>query len=159
MSDHDKELFSAQKVSALTSGPSTKYFLCRLTTQVARKMVDHYNRAFAPLGLTARQLVALGTLAFSENLTITDFAERLRIRKSTAVTMVKRLEALGLVVKKAHPSDGRSTILEITDKTRDLLPEIQKKAIELEESLEAQIGASALRKAVDDLTMLLNAKF
>ncbi len=159
MPDHDNENLSAQKVSILTETPSAKYFLCRLTTQVARKMVAHYNLAFAPLGLTARQLVALGILAYSESLTISDFAERLMIRKPTAVSMVKRLEAMGLVTRQAHPSDGRSTILEVTDKTRDMIPKIQEKAIELETSLEAQVGVSDLRKTVDALTTLLNAEF
>ncbi len=159
MPHHDKKYLSSQKINTITEGPASKYFLCKLTTQVARKVVDHYNREFASLGLTGRQLMALGTLAYSEDLTITDFAEQLMIRKSTAVTMVKRLEALGLVTKTAHPSDGRSNILEITDKTRELLPKIRKKAIELEDSLEAQIGVSALRRTVDDLAMLLKAKF
>ena len=159
MPGHDKEYLSAQKVSTLTEGPTAKYFLCRLTTQVARKVIDHYDREFAPLGITARQLMALAAIIFSENLTITEFAERLMVRKPTAVSMVKRLEALGLVTKKANPDDGRSTFLEITDKTRVLLPRIQEKAIELENSLETQVSVLVLRRTVDDLSMLLNAEF
>jgi hypothetical protein len=49
-----------------TDNVESKYLLCTLITQAARKIVSHYNREFAPLGLTAQQIMALGVVT-SEN--------------------------------------------------------------------------------------------
>jgi DNA-binding MarR family transcriptional regulator len=103
-------------------------------------------------------MVALGILCFQENLSLGEFADQMKIRKATAVSMIKRLEAMGLVTKEAHPEDARLNVLKITDKTRELIPKLHERAVELENTIEEQIGAPDLKRLVEDLSMLLSVE-
>ena len=141
-----------------TSNYQAKYFLCTLATRVARKIVSHYNSEFASLGLTAQQLMALGALTFQEDISLGEFAKRLKIGKAAATTMITRLEALGLVTRERHPHDARLVVLKITDKARALDPHIHKKVVKLENAIESQIGASDLKKLVDNLKKFLDVE-
>ena len=139
----------------LTNFSTAKYFLLTLSTQTARKLLAYYNRELASLGITAQQMIALGILCFQEDLSLGEFAEQMNIRKATAVSMIKRLEAMDLVTKETHPEDARLNVLKITEKTRDLIPRLHEKAVELEDAIEAQIGAPSLKRLVEDLSLLL----
>lgn len=104
-------------------------------------------------------MIALGVLCFQEDLSLGEFACQMKIRKATAVSMIKRLEAMGLVTKEAHPEDARLNVLKITEKSRDLIPKIHQKVAELEKAIEAQVGAPSLERIVQDLSMLSDVKF
>ncbi len=136
-----------------------KYFLCTPITRAARKIVSYYNRELAQLGLTAQQLIALGVLIFEEDLSLGQFARRLKMGKAGAATMINRLEALGLVKKEIHPQDARLIVLKITDKTRDLHPVIQKTVLGLENTIESHMGASNLEDFVAQLSTFLELEF
>ena len=137
---------------------TAKYFLLTLSTQTVRKLLAYYNRELASLGITAQQMIALGVLCFQENLSLGEFAEQMKIRKATAVSMIQRLEAMGLVTKEAHPQDARLNVLKITDKTRELIPKLHERAVELEITIEEQIGAPGLKRLVEDLSRLLSVE-
>jgi len=137
----------------------SKYFLCTQLTRAARKIVAYYNRELAPLGLTAQQLIALGILIFEEDLSLGEFAKRLKMGKAGAATMINRLEALGLVTKEPNPFDARLNVLKITDKTRELHPKIQKTVLDLENTIESQIGSSNLESFVAHLSTFLELEF
>jgi len=144
----------------LTNIPTARYFLCTLTTQTARKLVAYYNRELSSLGLTAQQMIALGVLCFQEeDLSLGEFAERMNVSKASAATMIKRLEAMGLVTKESNSRDARLNVLKITDKTRELIPKLHEKVIELENAIESQVGSSNLKRIVDDLSMLMSIEF
>ncbi len=143
----------------LTKNTISKYFLLTLVSQTERKLVAYYNRELAPLGITAQQMIALGILCFNDDLSLGEFAAHMKVRKATAVSMIKRLEAMDLVSREAHPHDARLNVLKITDKTRELIPEIHKKVVELENTIRDQVGSSSLERMVADLFMLLNVKF
>lgn len=140
------------------NGPTARYFLCTLATQLQRKLVAYYNRKLAPLGLTAQQLIAMGVLCFQEDLSLGEFADRVNVKKATAVSMINGLEAKGLVTRRPHPRDGRLNVLEITDKARELMPKIHEKMVEVENTIESQIGASNLERIVADIYLLLGVK-
>jgi len=142
----------------LTNSSAAKYFLLTLATQTVRKLLAYYNRELASLGITAQQMIALGILCFQEDLSLGEFAEQMKIRKATAVTMIQRLEAMDFVTKEAHPQDARLNVLRITDKTRELIPKLHKKALELENAIEEQIGAPGLKQLVEDLSMFLEVE-
>ncbi len=137
----------------------SKYFLCTQLTRAARKIVAHYNRELAPLGLTAQQLIALGVLIFEENLSLGEFAKRLKMGKAGAATMINRLEALGLVTKEPNTVDARLNVLKITDKAREPHPKIQKTVLDLENTIESQIGSSDLEAFVAHLSAFLELEF
>ena len=142
----------------LSNNSTAKYFLLTLTAQTVRKLVAYYNRELGPLGITAQQMIALGVLCFQEDLSLGEFAGLMNIRKATAVAMIKRLEVMGLVTKEAHPQDARLNVLKITDKTRELIPQVHERVAELEQTIETQIGTQGLKRLVDDLSMLLSVE-
>ena len=137
----------------------SKYVLCSQITRAARKIVSYYNRELAPLGLTAQQLIALGVLIFEEDLSLGQFARRLKMGKAGATTMIQRLEALELVAKEPDPRDGRLNVLKLTDKARKLHPAIQKTVIDLEKTIESQMGGMDLKEFADQLSMFLELEF
>ena len=137
----------------------SKYFLCTQLTRAARKIVSYYNRELTTLDLTAQQLIALGVLIFQEDLSLGQFAKRLKIGKAGAATMINRLEARGLVTKEVNPSDARLNVIKLTNKARELHPDIQKTVIDLEKSIESQIGDPDLKKFVYYLSSFLELEF
>jgi DNA-binding MarR family transcriptional regulator len=140
----------------LTTNHTAKYFLLTKATQAVRKLVSYYNQELSPLGITAPQMIALGVLCFQDDLSLGEFAFQMKIRKATAVSMIKRLETMGLVTKEAHPQDARLNVLNITEKTRKLIPKIQHKVAELENTIGDQIGASSLERIVRDFSMFID---
>ena len=142
-----------------TIGAESKYFLCTQLTRASRKIVVYYNRELAPLGLTAQQLIALGVLIVEENLSLGQFAKRLQMGKAGAATMVSRLEALGLVTKEPNPLDARLNVLKLTDKARAKHTRIQKTVLDLEKTIESQIGVATLKEFVSHLSMFLELEF
>ncbi|SPD71898.1 Transcriptional regulator, MarR family [uncultured Desulfobacterium sp.] len=129
-----------------------KYLFCTLTTHLAKKVRLYYNKQLRPLGITSQQLVALGVLCFEEkDLSLGEFAKIARLKKSSAVSMIKRLEAMGLVKKEPHPSDARLVVLKVTDNTLELLPKLHEKVQRLEKHLETQIGSKKLLEFVENI--------
>lgn len=139
-----------------TSLPGPKYFICLRTTQAARKLVRHYNRVLAPLGLTAQQAGALGILWREQNLSLGVFAKKAGIGKAAAVSMIKRLETMGLVTRTSHPQDARLNVIDLTDKARELAPKLAIEIEKLEKTLESAIGDSNLQTLLQGLSAISN---
>ncbi|MEN2793425.1 MarR family transcriptional regulator [Sphingomonas oligophenolica] len=77
----------------------------------------------AEFGLTPQQhqtLLAIRGMAPSP-VSIGYIAERLILKPHSASGLVTRLEALGLVVRRPSPHDGRQALIELTPKARALL--------------------------------------
>jgi len=134
--------------------PEPRYFICSLTTLAARKMVAYYNRVLGPLGLTAQQVMALGALWREENVSLGKFAERAGMGKAAAVTMIRRLEQMGLVSREPHPDDGRLNLLKLTDKARKLAPQVAEKVALLEKNIESALGQEETRTLIEALSVI-----
>ena len=144
-----------------TDGIESKYFLCTLITQAARKIVAHYNREFAPLGLTAQQIMALGVVVRErENgINLGEFAKRLKLGKPAAGSMIDRLEVLGFVTKESDSLDARLKIIKPTEMAKQIHSQIDKKVAELESDLESVMGASNLEELISQLSSVLAIEF
>jgi DNA-binding MarR family transcriptional regulator len=138
-----------------TDNIEPKYLLCTLITQAARKIVSHYNREFAPMGLTAQQIMALGVVTSENGVNLGEFAKRLKLGKPAAGTMIDRLEVLGFVTKESDPVDARLKIIKPTDMAKEIHSEIDEKVAELEFDLESQMGASNLEALISQLSSVL----
>jgi DNA-binding MarR family transcriptional regulator len=62
-------------------------------------------------------------LVFSSrgSLPLGKMGERLQVHPTSVTSIVQRLEASGLVVRRPHPVDGRAVLAEITDAGRALV--------------------------------------
>ena len=78
-------------------------------------------------GLSAQQYQAiLAIKARTQNgtFTIGDLARELLVRPHSAVELVDRLEAGGLVARSTDPGDRRRTVLTVTEKAEQLLSQL-----------------------------------
>ncbi|WP_020661946.1 MarR family winged helix-turn-helix transcriptional regulator [Amycolatopsis benzoatilytica] len=87
--------------------------------QIIQSAVDG---ALKPHGLTFARYEALVLLTFSRNgrLPMRVMGERLQLHPTSVTNIVDRLERDGLVKRVPHPTDRRTTLVEITDEGRAL---------------------------------------
>ncbi|MGH3502283.1 MAG: MarR family winged helix-turn-helix transcriptional regulator [Nocardioidaceae bacterium] len=73
--------------------------------------------------LTFARYEALVLLSFSRqgSLPLGKMGERLQVHPTSVTSIVDRLEAAGLVVRRRHPTDGRTVLAELTDSGRILV--------------------------------------
>jgi DNA-binding MarR family transcriptional regulator len=88
--------------------------------QILQASVDE---ALRPHNLTFARYEALVLLSFSQrgSLPMRMMGERLQLHPTSITNIVDRLEADGLVRRLRHPSDRRTTLVEITDAGRERL--------------------------------------
>ncbi|MBB3665890.1 MULTISPECIES: MarR family winged helix-turn-helix transcriptional regulator [Prauserella salsuginis group] len=85
--------------------------------QIVQSAVDG---ALKPHGLTFARYEALVLLTFSRQgaLPMRVMGERLQLHPTSVTNIVDRLESGGLVTRVPHPTDRRTTLVEITDDGR-----------------------------------------
>jgi DNA-binding MarR family transcriptional regulator len=111
--------------------------------QIIQSAVDH---ALKPHNLTFARYEALVLLFFSRrgSLPMRVMGERLQLHPTSVTNIVDRLEADGLVKRVAHPTDRRTTLVEITDDGRTRREKATESVIDINFGLkgltERQIG-------------------
>ncbi|MFC5500781.1 MarR family winged helix-turn-helix transcriptional regulator [Lysinimonas soli] len=77
--------------------------------------------ALKPFELTFARFELLALLSFTRrgSLPMAKASARLQVHPTSVTNAVDRLEAAGLVRRVAHPTDGRATLVEITDEGRE----------------------------------------
>jgi MarR family 2-MHQ and catechol resistance regulon transcriptional repressor len=78
------------------------------------------ERSIVNTGLCLTDFAALEALLHKGPLTITEIQEKVRLASGSMTAAVDRLEKLGLVVRKASPSDRRARVVELTTKGKKL---------------------------------------
>ena len=75
-----------------------------------------------PLGLSFARYEMLRLLTFTRSgaMPMASASARLQVHPTSVTNTVDRLEAAGLVVREAHPHDGRATLIRVTDEGRDV---------------------------------------
>lgn len=109
---------------------------------------NHMGRLFAirlaerlqPIGLAMAQFGVLIELWERDAVTQKQLVERLDVEQATVGNTLNRMERDGLIVRRPHPQDGRSQIICITAKAREL------------EAEATRIARSVNAEALADLT-------
>ncbi|MCW2707533.1 MAG: MarR family transcriptional regulator [Frankiales bacterium] len=85
--------------------------------QIFQARVDEVLR---PFGLTFARYELLMLLHFSSrgSMPLKKASERLQVHPTSITNAVDRLEAAGLVTRSPHPTDGRATLIAVTDEGR-----------------------------------------
>ncbi len=117
-------------------------------------MVAYYNNALTSMGLTAQQVMALGVLWQEEGLSLGGFARRAGMGKASAVTMIRRLERMGLVTKTPDPEDARLNSLNLTQKARALAPDVLAMGAALEKNIENAVGKEDMAAMIRGLAVI-----
>ncbi|WP_137726248.1 MarR family winged helix-turn-helix transcriptional regulator [Prescottella subtropica] len=85
-------------------------------------MMARVDEALKPFGLTFSRYELLTLLTFTRSgaLPMAKASARLQVHPTSVTNAVDRLEKAGLVRRVPHPTDRRTTLVEITDAGRDL---------------------------------------
>lgn len=91
------------------------------------RTVSWVRRAVRPVEWSAIALSTLDALERLGPLRVTELTARERITQPGMTGLVARLAAAGLVERSADPSDGRATLVAISDAGRDYMRELHRR--------------------------------
>ena len=102
-------------------------------------LLARVEAALRPYDLSFSRFELLRLLAFSRTgaLPITKASDRLQVHVTSVTHAIRRLEADGLVQRVPHPTDGRTTLVQITDLGRAT---VEDATVTLNEQVFADIG-------------------
>ena len=109
----------------MTTTSSVTEIAAELRVAVAR--TARRLRQETGLDLTATQIAALAVLDLHGTLTPSELAAREQIGRPTATRLIARLEERCLVSRTRDPSDGRVSMIALTDEGRTLVREQRKR--------------------------------
>ena len=101
-----------------------EYASLAYTRRLLRRIQAFSERAAETAGLRPRQyqlLLMLRGLANDHGASVSDLAEWLQVRHHTAVGLVDRMEARGLLARQTDPIDGRRVLVKLTGDGRSAL--------------------------------------
>lgn len=104
-------------------GPSTAMSAVTNVMRVQQILLASVDDSLKPHGLSFARYEALVLLSFSQrgSLPMRMMGERLQLHPTSITNIVDRLEADGLARRLPHPSDRRTTLVELTDRGRERL--------------------------------------
>ncbi|MGI8882147.1 MAG: MarR family winged helix-turn-helix transcriptional regulator [Jatrophihabitans sp.] len=141
--------------SVTTDGRTT-----RSIAQGLEALMMWSRRQTRPGGLSSTVFTTLDTLSFAGPMRVSDLAVRERVSQPGMTSLVNRLEAEGLAVRQADPSDGRAALVAVTDEGRERVAayrrdRIASVATQLAQLSDAELAAlEAAVPALDRLTSL-----
>jgi DNA-binding MarR family transcriptional regulator len=91
---------------------------------LARLLAQALRRRIEELGVVPGQFAQLLALYEQDGLTQGELCRRVRIEQPTMAVTLKRMERDGLIERVADPSDGRRALVMLTQRSRDLEPEL-----------------------------------
>jgi DNA-binding MarR family transcriptional regulator len=91
--------------------------------RVQQLVLAELDDVLRPHGLTFARYEALVLLTFSRAgaLPLGKMGDRLQVHPTSVTSIVDRLEAAGQVVRRPHPTDGRTILAELTASGREIV--------------------------------------
>lgn len=98
-------------------GDPTRMRLATSIMRVQQLLINAYDEALRPHGLTFARFEALALLRFSRAgaLPMKIIGDRLQVHPTSVTNIVERLAAAGLVERRRNPKDGRGVLAQITE--------------------------------------------
>src|ERR687886_1562442 len=97
------------------------------------------DRALEPVGVTAPQFAVLALLQATPGLSNADLARQSLITPQTMHVILGRLQAAGLLTRRAHPGHGRILLADLTPAGQAVLSQCLSRAAAVEACLLAPI--------------------
>lgn len=124
---------------------------------LAQRINDDATERLAEVGLTARQYNYLSVIYVEESVTPNEIGTLIHTANPTVTSMLNALERDGLIVREAHPEDGRSSVVTLTPRGKALYERaFQLHHDPLEETM-ATLTVDERKKLIDILVRLGDA--
>ena len=125
-----------------------------LLYDVARLMRTRADQRARRMGMTRAQWVILAWLELEPGLSQNELAGHVEVEPITVARLIDRLEARGLVERRADPNDRRIKRLHLTAAAAPVLEQIHIYRGELGARIEGALGAGRLGELTASLTAL-----
>jgi len=112
------------------------------------------ERSIANTGLCLTDFAALEALLHKGPLTISQIQEKVRLASGSMTAAVDRLEKLGLIVRKASPSDRRARVVELTAEGKGLAASCFERHAKDLEALMSQLSEKEMEQLYASLKKL-----
>lgn len=89
-----------------------------LIHHIARICTERLRERIEPLGIVPGQFPALLALWHQDGQTQRELIDKLDVEQATMANTLNRMERDGLIVRRAHPADGRAQVIFLTDKSK-----------------------------------------
>lgn len=137
----------------ITAGGPNRY-ICYKLSRVMRKVQRYYEASLAHFEITPVQFYVLSALLWNDGMKFKDLAKSVGIDGSTLTGILDRMERGGFVERRDDPEDRRSLLVYITEKSRELGPDMIELAANLDREIKEQFpGAefATFLKVLDQL--------
>ncbi len=112
-----------------------------LLSQLGSYVAVEFQHRIGGIGVQPRTYAVLMALATEDGQSQRQLSARLGIHRNAMVAVIDALEADGLVKRMAHPGDRRAFAITLTDRAHHLLPDLDKAAGTLEDTITAPLSA------------------
>jgi len=130
-----------------------------LLNKAAQRIRDIYEQVLSPMKLTGKHIGVLFILEERGSISQNELGKCTYIDRSTIVDLIDDLEKMGLVERKEHPTDRRSHAIYITAKGKELLPVVDKQALEIEKKFLDCLSAQEQKSLIQILRKLVLSHF
>lgn len=114
--------------------------ICFRLGKTMRKVNKYYDKNLQTHNITFTQLFILAALLEKEPIRFKELADLVNIEGSTLSGIIDRMERKDLVQRREDHEDRRSLLLGLTDKAREIGPELLQTAHRLEDDLKAKLS-------------------
>jgi len=137
------------------AGASLKRSPIHLLHRALQLGLDFYAQETMPGGVTQRQYAVLAAVSANDGLSQTDLVRSTGIDRSTVAELVARMTSAGLLVRQRAAGDGRTNMVRMTERGRDLLEETAPKVAKADKRLLKLLGGKKRDDFVDMLQVLI----
>ena len=99
-------------------------YICFKLNKVRRKIHRYYESKLAPFNITPVQFYVLSALWNKDEMKFKDLARRLDMDGSTLTGILDRMEKRRFIKRKEDPDDRRSILVCLTDKAKEIRPQM-----------------------------------
>ncbi len=125
----------------------------------AFKLREMTEEALKPHGLVGKHWGILTTLKEKGSLTQHDIGRCIHMDRSTMVMMIDDLEKAGLVERRANPQDRRAYSIQVTEKGKNLLPELNRLGLAAEKKFLSVLSPKEQKDLAQILKKLLSVHY
>ena len=117
-------------------------YICFNIGRVMRRVYEYYDSRLSSFNLTTPQYMVFNALWIGDGITIGELGQRVALDGSTITGILDRMEKSGYVERRPNAGDRRSALVHLTEKAREVGPQIIKFADELDESIRQRFSSA-----------------